>query len=551
MSAAWQWQEGFDTGANSNGSDPISRRVQAREIVARAWQQSLAELVAQGQQSLEWQELWRQHNEYQQDPDPFKSSLESLMKFVLTVRERFMDEPWFQAAGDELGLWDEASQKALAEVKKQKALQAERMRAEEEQKKKEEAERRAKEEAEAAARVAEAQAAEEAAAKQAAEKQAALQHMAAQLQALEQQAIAAQAAKVAEAQAQSLAEAQAQAEQAQALQQIALQKQIMDEAEKAAKTAAAQHGGFVGLFARFDEKKGFGFIECAESKAVHGRDIFLLKSLRADAEPGDIVSFEVEQGEKGLPQARGVKVLRELSQHRRLIMTWQQVYTGAIVTPAPTGKRFREEEFPIDTTQLQERAKQFYGVVNKYDHEKGYGFLDCPETYALYNRSVFIHKAQWVQGLQLGDVVSFKVELNDKGWPQARDVIRNEELTERRRQETAAQAAAQAAASAYQQSAAQTSAQVLNSLSAAMAQLQGTAAGAPGLPVPMPALGIAMPVPQANFQDFYAVPASGGIGNPPLLVQSQGNSAGGALGPPLPPAAAGAAFGKKPRTDIT
>merc|ERR1712217_563148 len=61
--------------------------------------------------------------------------------------------------------------------------------------------------------------------------------------------------------------------------------------------------------------------------------------------------------------------------------------------------------------------------------------MGCQETYALYNRNVFLHKDHWGDGLEVGDVVSFLVELNDKGWPQARNIQRQDVMTMQRRME--------------------------------------------------------------------------------------------------------------------
>merc|ERR1712070_76047 len=77
------------------------------------------------------------------------------------------------------------------------------------------------------------------------------------------------------------------------------------------KAAAPVGGRFFGVISRsFDMAKGWGHIECQESRAIYGRDIFLLRSkLRLqygdEVAPGNQVEFAVEMGPKG-PEARDV-----------------------------------------------------------------------------------------------------------------------------------------------------------------------------------------------------------------------------------------------------
>eukprot|EP00929_Paragymnodinium_shiwhaense_P001896 TRINITY_DN102101_c0_g1_i1.p1 TRINITY_DN102101_c0_g1~~TRINITY_DN102101_c0_g1_i1.p1 ORF type:complete len:531 (+),score=156.01 TRINITY_DN102101_c0_g1_i1:102-1694(+) len=204
-------------------------------------------------------------------------------------------------------------------------------------------------------------------------------------------------------------------QQMQLMQALSEQWKILAEAEQAAKDNAKKLRAFVGNLTRYDDMKGFGFIECPESREKYGRDIFLLKSRKGDAQVGDIVSFEVEPGDKGLPQAKNVIVLKELSQHKKQVLTYQKMYTGALVTPAGSSN---EASMAASGT-----ARSFVGKVAKYNEDKGWGFLECAETRQLYNRNVFVHKDHWPDGLTEGAVVSFQVELNDKGWPQARNII--------------------------------------------------------------------------------------------------------------------------------
>jgi len=53
--------------------------------------------------------------------------------------------------------------------------------------------------------------------------------------------------------------------------------------------------------------------------------------------------------------------------------------------------------------------------------EKGFGFIGCDESHEKYGRDVFLHKAD-IGDLTVGTEVTFAIELNKQGMPQARDL---------------------------------------------------------------------------------------------------------------------------------
>lgn len=61
------------------------------------------------------------------------------------------------------------------------------------------------------------------------------------------------------------------------------------------------------------------------------------------------------------------------------------------------------------------------GRIKSINFEKGFGFIECSYTYALYHRDVFLHKAQ-LDDLQENSWVQFSFELNQQNMPQAREV---------------------------------------------------------------------------------------------------------------------------------
>jgi len=64
---------------------------------------------------------------------------------------------------------------------------------------------------------------------------------------------------------------------------------------------------------------------------------------------------------------------------------------------------------------------KYSGRIKSFNSEKGFGFIECPQTYAQYNRDVFLHKAH-IGDLSVGAMVTFACEVNKQGWPQAKDV---------------------------------------------------------------------------------------------------------------------------------
>lgn len=61
----------------------------------------------------------------------------------------------------------------------------------------------------------------------------------------------------------------------------------------------------------------------------------------------------------------------------------------------------------------------FFGVVSNFNEEKGWGFVDCEATKAIFNKDVFLSRtALSGHAVEPGTLVSFKVEVGMKG-PQA------------------------------------------------------------------------------------------------------------------------------------
>lgn len=64
---------------------------------------------------------------------------------------------------------------------------------------------------------------------------------------------------------------------------------------------------------------------------------------------------------------------------------------------------------------------QYRGRIKSFNPEKGFGFIECPETHSQFHRDVFLHKAQFGD-MAVGTEVTFSVETNKQGMPQAKNL---------------------------------------------------------------------------------------------------------------------------------
>jgi len=81
-------------------------------------------------------------------------------------------------------------------------------------------------------------------------------------------------------------------------------------------------------------------------------------------------------------------------------------------------------ERPEDMEEEEPPApRKFVGSIKSFAPPKGYGFIECKETYQQWQSDVYVHKNElsWLEKVKPGTVVQFTTELV-KGSPQARDV---------------------------------------------------------------------------------------------------------------------------------
>merc|ERR1719277_2173175 len=64
---------------------------------------------------------------------------------------------------------------------------------------------------------------------------------------------------------------------------------------------------------------------------------------------------------------------------------------------------------------------RFEGRIKSFNAKQGFGFIECAEAHAIFGRDVFLHKAQ-IGDLKVGTQVTYTVEMNKQGMPQAREL---------------------------------------------------------------------------------------------------------------------------------
>jgi len=69
-------------------------------------------------------------------------------------------------------------------------------------------------------------------------------------------------------------------------------------------------------------------------------------------------------------------------------------------------------------------TERFCGSIKAFYTSKGFGFIQCAETYIKFGRDVFVHESQiGTCRTGQGQIVSFSVTTNAQGQPQARDLL--------------------------------------------------------------------------------------------------------------------------------
>lgn len=187
-----------------------------------------------------------------------------------------------------------------------------------------------------------------------------------------------------------------------------------------------------GVLKSFNEKTGFGFIECQELKDIYGGDVFVHRAQVAELSPtvGMPLEFGVFLNKDEKPQAKDIvpEGMSPPPAAKKTVTTYSKIQKQA-VNPAPDST----VEVPGITDQ------RWHGNLKSYNGKTGFGFIECEDLKDIYGADVFVHRAQ-VTGFSpdVGIALEFGVFLNKDEKPQAKDIVPVESLepaAKRRRQE--------------------------------------------------------------------------------------------------------------------
>mmetsp|Transcript_10562 Transcript_10562/g.23681 ORF Transcript_10562/g.23681 Transcript_10562/m.23681 type:complete len:460 (+) Transcript_10562:78-1457(+) len=211
-----------------------------------------------------------------------------------------------------------------------------------------------------------------------------------------------------------------------------------------------------------DQSKGFGFIECAETKAFFGRDVYVNKDLAATVAPGQVVCFNAYLNREGMPNAETMDacdpswepVAADLSFSREVETKgiskgagckgkgkdfgwWGGGDMMGMGMGMGKGKGFKGcgkdmmggckgggicagtgAGAPTPT------GKTYNGQLKSFNQQSNYGFIECPEVKNEFGNDCFVHgrALENVSGWQLGCTLFFEVGVSAAGKPQAINV---------------------------------------------------------------------------------------------------------------------------------
>lgn len=163
-----------------------------------------------------------------------------------------------------------------------------------------------------------------------------------------------------------------------------------------------------------------GVIKCDTLWPVFEEDIFCHGAAAEyggiDTTPGASVLFELHVNKDGKPQASSPRLPGSPNPHATASPGFGQ----------PPAKRPRVHVAISPQLQPQQgggavEGTWYTGIVKSFNDSKGFGFVDCADTHAIYGRDVFIyHQILTDSGADVGSTVQFEVMLNKSGHPQVK-----------------------------------------------------------------------------------------------------------------------------------
>lgn len=195
---------------------------------------------------------------------------------------------------------------------------------------------------------------------------------------------------------------------------------------------------FRGTIKSFKPEKHFGFIDCEELKAEFGGDVFLSDQEIGSFTVGSAVTFSITLNKDGRPQAKLLEQAAAAqwtpeppSKRPRMDPQWsqpqhaqwappQRIQLGRVAPAAPAQwgqhvQQPRQARAPAGDPMQQRHI----GTISKFFPDKHFGFIHSEELQRVFGADVFLSDKE-IGSFGIGSEVTFFVELNKSGKPQAR-----------------------------------------------------------------------------------------------------------------------------------
>jgi len=212
---------------------------------------------------------------------------------------------------------------------------------------------------------------------------------------------------------------------------------------------------YVGRLKSFNNRTGYGFLECAQSKTDWGSDVFIHKNFVQNPwHIGQPVEFAVQLNSRGQPQAYDVTWLPRLPEAGQVAVFPKLGRPGGVtLSAAATGGSAERSAPPGLTPQVpvppvvvaepqpsvapapppppppvperppRAQEPRRLGTLKSYVPAQGYGFIACEELFSVHQRDVYFDKSQLPQsGWRYGMCLEFTCYFNARGQPQARSI---------------------------------------------------------------------------------------------------------------------------------
>lgn len=186
---------------------------------------------------------------------------------------------------------------------------------------------------------------------------------------------------------------------------------------------------FLGTVKTFNLQKGWGFVECAQTQALYGKDIFLMKTSlpNGDIATGAKVYFQVKQG-RGGPEATAVReadapAFPTARTPAPLHQAQFQQQSPQLVAYDPY-QQAQAHQQPANNSKSSVATAGFAGTVKSYNEGKGWGFLTSPLVQQLYGKDVFFLRTSVLGGhasISTGMSCTFSI-IEGRGGPEAIDI---------------------------------------------------------------------------------------------------------------------------------